>query len=182
MIVTTKLTQQRSTTYHQTTNATHGPQWRRVCTFGVWFPSCGDTPGEDGTSSKMAPRSHNPGDWGDKFGNPSPNPRGAPAQEQFRQRFSSYGTITKVELRTLCGFGYITYDTAEARQSQLRCCSILSRTICRVSRLGCPSHLPLFTVVYFGLGCGDLLAPSYTVATVLHQWHLLHTMSMHMSC
>ena len=35
-------------------------------------------------------------------------------QEQFRQCFSTYGSITKVELHALRGFGYITYDTVEA--------------------------------------------------------------------
>jgi len=35
-------------------------------------------------------------------------------EEQFRQCFAAYGTITKVELHALRGFGYITYDTVEA--------------------------------------------------------------------
>lgn len=35
-------------------------------------------------------------------------------EEQFRQCFSTYGSITKVELHALRGFGYITYDTVEA--------------------------------------------------------------------
>eukprot|EP00931_Biecheleriopsis_adriatica_P038123 TRINITY_DN21868_c0_g1_i1.p1 TRINITY_DN21868_c0_g1~~TRINITY_DN21868_c0_g1_i1.p1 ORF type:complete len:623 (+),score=115.85 TRINITY_DN21868_c0_g1_i1:249-1871(+) len=35
-------------------------------------------------------------------------------EEQFRQCFETYGSITKVELHALRGFGYITYDTVEA--------------------------------------------------------------------
>ncbi len=34
-------------------------------------------------------------------------------QEQFKQCFSTYGGITKVELHALRGFGYITYETVE---------------------------------------------------------------------
>jgi len=35
-------------------------------------------------------------------------------EEQFKQCFSTYGGITKVELHALRGFGYITYETVEA--------------------------------------------------------------------
>jgi len=35
-------------------------------------------------------------------------------EEQFKTCFAQHGTITKVELHALRGFGYITYDTVEA--------------------------------------------------------------------